>query len=313
MLNERLLACPHDGSALRLVGDALACEQQHNFPVEHGIPILARNPRREPRPLNMAPCAVDPSSPVDPFVNDWIVNTNGNLYWRVRGKLPSYPIPVWPLPGQTGADRVLVDLGCGWGRWCIAAARIGFSPCGVDVHVDALQAASRVAAHFGLACDFLCSEIDRLPFRDDSVDFVFSYSVLQHLSRERVRRVLAEVRRILRPGGSLLIQLPNTFGALSILQQARRGFREAREDSFEMRYWTPVGIRRAFRDAGFAAIALRTDGFFSQNPQPTDLPLLSACGRLVVRTSHFLAAVANRVAPLTRLADSLLVTAQKPF
>lgn len=80
---------------------------------------------------------------IDTFVNDWIVNTNGNLYWRVRGKLPRYPIPNWRF--GSGNGKVLVDIGCGWGRWSIAAAHAGFEPIGVDVHIDGLAAASRVA------------------------------------------------------------------------------------------------------------------------------------------------------------------------
>jgi hypothetical protein len=39
-----------------------------------------------------------------------------------------------PLAGsQEDAAWVLVDLGCNWGRWCIAAGRMGFLPVGVDV------------------------------------------------------------------------------------------------------------------------------------------------------------------------------------
>jgi SAM-dependent methyltransferase len=188
-----------------------------------GIPVFANNPRREPRPGNMSHCALDPASPVDPFVNDWIVNTNGNLYWTIRGRLPKYPIPAWPDRSPSRSGQVLVDLGCGWGRWSLAAATAGYRALGVDIHLDAVQAAKRVSREIRSECDFVCSEVDRLPFRDASVDFVFSYSVLQHIERTTVQRVFVEAKRILKPGGRILVQLPNAYGALSIVQQLGAG------------------------------------------------------------------------------------------
>jgi uncharacterized protein YbaR (Trm112 family) len=90
----QLLACPGDHAPLEYREGSLICPQGHQFHVEDGIPVFAENPRRERVPGNMGPCQYQSeNSPVDPFVNDWIVNTNGNLYWSSRGKLPRYPIP----------------------------------------------------------------------------------------------------------------------------------------------------------------------------------------------------------------------------
>jgi SAM-dependent methyltransferase len=306
-----LLSCPFDRRPLSSIGDKLACEYGHAFAIEEGVPIFSDHPRREPKPHNMAPCVPNPNSPVDPFVNDWIVNTNGNLYWQVRGRLPHYPIPPWPGGAPVRSGAVVVDLGCGWGRWAMAAARAGYKPIGIDIHIDALQAGVRVSGKLGLDCGFVCNDIDHLPFGDDTIDCVFSYSVLQHMDRERVLKVLTEAHRILKPGGTVLIQLPNAFGLLSLAQQLRRGFREAKSGTFEMRYWSPGGISKLFQGAKFEFPTLRSDGFFSQNPQVSDLPLLSPFGKIVVRTSEVLARVANAASPLTRLSDSLWAIARK--
>jgi ubiquinone/menaquinone biosynthesis C-methylase UbiE/uncharacterized protein YbaR (Trm112 family) len=310
----RILACPHDHTKLRAENGILVCERAHQFPVENGIPIFAENPRREPVPLNMAPCQPPiageheaPGEPIDPFVNDWIVNTNGNLYWRVRGRLPRYPIPNWPFGAGNG--KILVDIGCSWGRWSIAAARAGFAPVGADVHVDALAAASRVSRQLNVRADFICCDAEHLPFPSGSADFVFSYSVLQHLDKSKVRGIFREISRVLQPGGACLIQIPNAFGLLSIVQQLRRGFREAKSGTFEMRYWTHAQIRRALQQAGFSKITIHTDGFFSQNPQLTDLDLLSPAGRLLVRLSAAGRRAANALPVLTRVADSLWIEA----
>jgi|SRR5579859_355380 len=314
----RILACPNDHTKLRVENGSLVCERAHQFSFEDGIPIFAENPRREPIPLNMEPYphpddgarAPARGEPIDPFVNDWIVNTNGNLYWRVRGWLPRYPIPEWRFGASKG--QVMVDIGCSWGRWSIAAARAGFVPIGTDVHVDALAAAARVSRQLGARADFICCDAEHLPFQSGSVDFVFSYSVLQHLDKSKVRGIFQEISRVLQPGGVCLIQLPNAFGLLSVVQQLKRGFREAKSGTFEMRYWTHAEIRHALEQAGFSRIKIYADGFFSQNPQLTDLDLLSPAGRLLVRASSAGRRAANAFPILTRVADSLWIEARTP-
>ena len=314
----QILACPNDHTKLRVENGALVCERAHQFPFEDGVPIFAENPRREPIPLNMGPCshpsdgphAAAQSEQIDPFVDDWIVNTNGNLYWRARGRLPRYPIPDWPF--GAGKGQVMVDIGCSWGRWSIAAARAGFVPVGTDVHVDALASAARVSQQLGARADFICCDAERMPFQSGRVDFVFSYSVLQHLDKSKVRGIFQEISRVLRPGGACLIQLPNAFGLLNVVQQLKRGFREARSGTFEMRYWTNASIRLALEQAGFSRIKIYADGFLSQNSQLTDLDLLSPAGRLLVRASSAGRRAANALPILTRVADSLWIEARTP-
>ena len=305
-----LLACPLDGTSLSDMDGKLVCEQKHEFQTVDGVPVFTEQPRREYEPQNMPSCAVRESEEIDPFVSNWIVNTNGNLYWKVRGNLPRYPVPRWPF--DKGNGKIVVDLGCGWGRWCLAAADAGFSPVGVDVHLDAVQAATRVAKQNEKGIRYLCADIERLPFRRESVDRIFSYSVLQHLDREKVARILGEAFRVLKPGGDVGIQLPNSRGLLSMFQQLRRGFREARRGTFEMRYWSSRQIQELFTNSGFQGTKLSADGFFSQNPQLNDLDLLSVAGRCIVLMSYAGSALSRTLRPLVAVADSLWVTARKP-
>lgn len=283
--------------------------------MEQAVPVFAENPRREPVPLNMPACQslardVGNGPFIDAFVNDWIVNTNGNLYWPVRGRLPRYPIPDWLL--GRGNGKTLVDIGCSWGRWCIAASRAGFRPLGIDVHVDALAAAGRVSQQLNAPCDFLCSDADLLPVRSQSVDCVFSYSVLQHIGKPRVLRVFHEMARVLKPGGQCIFQLPNALGPLSFAQQLKRGFRDAKPGTFEMRYWSVPEIRKGLAAAGLVDVQIRTDGFLSQNPQLSDLDLLTPAGKLIVMASYAGRKAANALPMLTRVADSLWIEARAP-
>lgn len=306
-----MLACPWDYQNLTADGTELVCPRGHRFAVEADVPILTDHARREAVPGNMEPCRFSPGeNTVDPFVNDWVVNTNGNLYWGARGKLRRYPVPTWPIP--VGEGKLVVDIGCSWGRWSIAAARAGFRPIGVDVHLDALLAAARVSRQLGACASYVCGTADRLPLKSASVDAVFSYSVLQHLERTKVFDVFREMARVLRPGGRLLTQLPNRFGPFALLRQAKRGFRDGRPGTFEMRYWSRAQIRAAVEHAGLRLVSIRADGFLTQNPQLADLDLLSAWGKCVVLASHA-GCSASAVFPVfARFADSLWIEARAP-
>lgn len=305
----QLLACPWDHTGLRIEEPNLVCQQGHSFAFEGDVPVFTDQARRELIPANMGPCRFSATNTeVDPFVNDWIVNTNGNLYRRARGRLPRYPIPSIPLGG--GEGKLLVDIGCGWGRWSVAASRAGFKVIGADVHLDALLAAQRVSRQLGARTSFVCSPGDHLPLKSASADAVFSYGVLQHLERERVRGVLREAARVLKPGGTCLLQLPNRFGPLALLRQVERGFRDGRPGTFEMRYWSRREILLALQEAGLRLIALRADGYLTVNPQVTDLDLLAPWGKFIVLASHTGCRLANSFPTLARIADSLWIEAR---
>ena len=95
----------------------------------------------------------------------------------------------------------------------------------------------------------------RLPFADASFDVVFSYSVLQHLPRGDVEDAAGEIGRVLRPGGTAWLQMPNTFGVRNLQKQALRRFRDG--TGFEVRYWTPAALRRTFARIGRVAPSRR--------------------------------------------------------
>ena len=56
---------------------------------------------------------------------------------------------------------------------------------------------------------FVVGDGRHLPFRNETFDVVFSYSVLQHLSRGNVQRALSEMRRVLTSGGRAVVEMPH--------------------------------------------------------------------------------------------------------
>ncbi len=107
------------------------------------------------------------------------------------------------LAHVAAGDRVL-DLGCGDGALTDRLAGAGAQPVGVEVAQAALDRAR--ARHPGLP--FELAPIDGpLPLADGAFDVVWSSEVIEHVAD--TARWLSEVRRVLVPGGRLLLTTPN--------------------------------------------------------------------------------------------------------
>jgi ubiquinone/menaquinone biosynthesis C-methylase UbiE len=104
-------------------------------------------------------------------------------------------------------DRVL-EVGCGTGEVALRA-RLRVGPTGqvsgVDPSADMIAVARRKAGENGREIDYRVGAIEALPFQDASFDVVLSSLMMHHLPDDLKRAGLAEVRRVLAPGGRLLI------------------------------------------------------------------------------------------------------------
>ena len=313
---ERDLVCPRDRTSLVADEDELGCREGHVYPLVDGIPVLIVDDLEPTQPgywanaeqIAAARSSVPPpvaGTDVDPYVAKLIVGTHGNLYRGLGGRLPRYPVPEFPLPPAHG--ETLLDVGCNWGRWTISAARAGYRPIGLDPSFEAISAARRIAIQLELPVRYVVGDARRLPFPDGTFDVVFSYSVLQHFSKTDAALAVEEFARVLGPSGYSFVQMPNALGIRNLAQLAARGFRPGTD--FDVRYWRPRELRRAFGRIGPTALA--TDGFFTLNPQPSDLDLLPRRYRALVRASEALRRLTHAVPALTNLADSVVVRSQR--
>ncbi|MFO0953634.1 MAG: class I SAM-dependent methyltransferase [Isosphaeraceae bacterium] len=104
--------------------------------------------------------------------------------------------------------RVL-EVGCGTGGLLSALAREGREAVGVDIASRWLVVARRRLEDRGLEVSLVAAEAERLPWPDSSFDVVAADSLLEHLDDPGA--ALREFRRVLRPGGTLVVWSPNRF------------------------------------------------------------------------------------------------------
>jgi SAM-dependent methyltransferase/uncharacterized protein YbaR (Trm112 family) len=334
-----LLVCPRDRTALHDDGGGrLTCEAGHEFPMVDGVPVLlvddvaptltteATRPRRAPgqwdtdgataalhleslslshEEKNAIVAACKGSSRIDPVVQYLVAATCGTAYKPVLGRLSEYPIPEIPLSPGGG---LLVDIGCNWGRWSLAAAKRGYRVIGVDPQLGAVLAAKRVGKQCGHEAAWLCADARHLPLASKTVDSVFSYSVLQHFSRADCAQSIEEISRILRPGGVSLVQMANALGARNVYQRVKRGGREP--VAFEVRYYRPAALLELFRRIGPSAVS--ADCFLGLGLQRTDGHLYRPAARAALEISERLKRICRLLPALNLLADSVYVRCVKP-
>jgi ubiquinone/menaquinone biosynthesis C-methylase UbiE len=157
------------------------------------------------------------------------------------------------LAGVAPGDAVL-DLGCGAGEFSEALLGAGATPIAVDVAEEALRRARERVP--GLDAR-LWAPGEPLPVEDASVDVAWAGDVIEHVVD--VAPWLSEVRRVLRPRGTLLLTTPHhgpgTLLALALSPRRFAAHFEPRSD--HVRFFSRRTLRELLDDLGFDVAELR--------------------------------------------------------
>lgn len=174
-----------------------------------------------------------------------------DLWERLPAELepPSFERRLAFLRGSVRAGDRALDVGSGTGDFTAALADAGAAPIGVEVAEAALaRARSRQPDR-----DFRLVPLDGpLPFEDGSFELVWASEVIEHVTD--TARWLSEVRRVLVPGGRLLVTTPS-HGRLRVALGGIERFSEPLGDHLHL--YTMRSLRTLLDEFGFAQIDVR--------------------------------------------------------
>jgi SAM-dependent methyltransferase len=168
-------------------------------------------------------------------------------HWDVL--TPSAELVSFVATGLIPADGKCIDVGCGAGTEAVFLAQCGYRAVGIDLSGEALRIAKTRAEAAGVSVDWRVGSALDLPVRDGSVEFANDRGCFHHIPEKQRGRYGAEMARVLKPGGSLLLRGCRSNegqGAPFILVD-----RAAVESTFGEHFsWGPILPLEAYSDAG---------------------------------------------------------------
>ncbi len=168
------------------------------------------------------------------------------------------------------AGRDVLDVGCGDGTYALAAARAGARVTAVDRSAATVEAARRNAADAHVALELRVAEALELPFPAERFDVVLAVTVLCFVAEPQ--RAVAEMARVLRPGGVLVL---GELGRWSMWAAWRRLRAWAGSRTWQAaRFWTSADLRKLLHRAGLLSGRERGAAFY---------PPLGGAARLLER------------------------------
>jgi ubiquinone/menaquinone biosynthesis C-methylase UbiE len=126
--------------------------------------------------------------------------------WTVSLHEPAHPFGrIFPYARYAGRD--VLEVGCGQGGMAQLWAERGANLTAVDLNDDAVRQTRRRFELFGVTGRIQQEDANRLSFADNSFDYAYSWGVLHH--SPSLARSVAELMRVLRPGGEFGVMLYN--------------------------------------------------------------------------------------------------------
>ena len=105
-------------------------------------------------------------------------------------------------------DKVILDIACGEGYGSYLLAQYAKQVVGVDISVETIDHA--ISSYSRENLEFKVGSLAHIPFQDEAIfDGIVSFESIEHVSEEEQVAFMKEAKRVLKPGGFLLISTPN--------------------------------------------------------------------------------------------------------
>lgn len=210
-------------------------------------------------------------------------------YLRIHGGRLARTVGLIP---RGGPELSILELGCYMQITPLLASELGygrvrgayFGPAG---HTEARTASVGGSEIFRCEIDLFDAETDRYPYADGSFDVVLACEIFEHFCVDPMHMLL-ESRRILRPGGVLLLTTPNC-ASISSVARALRGENpgvftqfprpeRGEQRGVHAREYTPAELARALSCAGFEVEWMLTERFDEVAGETWALDLIEQAG-----------------------------------
>jgi len=122
-------------------------------------------------------------------------------FWHVPSEDIYYFVHRWKEKGF----KNILDLGCGMGRHCILFAENGFNITGFDLSEYGLDILRQKAKKKNLTINAVHGDVVDLPFEENTFDAILAYHSVYHVDSEGMDRVIANIKRVLKPCGEVYI------------------------------------------------------------------------------------------------------------
>ncbi len=138
------------------------------------------------------------------------------LIWRSGNIPPRYQSLAEPNPtviewaDTLPSGAFVLDVGCGVGRHVVYLGGRGFRVAGVDISPSGIRITQEVCAERKIPVDARVSDMNALPWADNTFDGALSTSTIHHHLRVGIVETLGEIKRVLKPGGVLMADFLHT-------------------------------------------------------------------------------------------------------
>ena len=212
-------------------------------------------------------------------------------YTALTGKIA----PVWTRIPRGGDLGAVLEIGAGYGRIPLYLARERELEWSAYIALDISETMLRRLAEYRdeftpgeSPLYLLCASADELPLQDGSVDTVLTSVVFLHMGKSFVARAVAEIARVLRPGGRIVFDasFPNARNPSNLILRAKP---KRRRPPNYMKFWIRREIESLLESSGLAAktgplqIVAGAHEVLPRRLGPLPVPLARQANRLAER------------------------------
>ena len=332
---KKIIICPKCTNHHLLFNlNNIVCEVcNEKYPIIYDIPVMITKEKCEKLKLNYYSDNVQDTIlnsndfkknefGVLKYIKNILIGTSGILYEDIN-EPKRYPLANIPFPKLNKTENhKLLEVGCGWGRWTINASQKGYDSIGIDKSLTSLIVAKKIAEELKIEnCNFICCDVLDLPLVSNSFDRIYSFSFLQHFSKDNLSKILKNIENKMTVKSIFKTQMINKYSVRGIYNNYKIKYfkehmiKEGRMDddkdvnNFTVRYFSLKKIKQIFKN-NFEIEKCENYSFFTQ-AQLSDFEMFSVKSKIFLVITIIVNTITKVLPFLKYLTDNFIFTLKK--